>query len=540
MKLHDLTKEELIEEVKKLRARKKYGLVWEDKPENVVEQCKIELPVLEEVAEKAIAKDEKLPTNLIIEGDNYHVLSVLNYTHQGKIDVIYIDPPYNTGRNDFKYNDRFVDREDTFRHSKWLSFMSSRLKLSRELLTDNGLIFISIDDNEMANLKLMCDEIFLENNFLAIQIWRGMHTVRNSSKEFNHNTEYVLTYAKNMSKLITTGDKNTYIRIASDKASSYTQDDNDGNGPYKFDPISARNYYKPYTYTFKDGRIWQAPKGSYPRYSIESLKRLEESNAINLDGKEPKAKRFLKDVQEGVPPNTLIPSEQVGFNKDATSFLGQLFDDKVFDQPKPTNLIKYLLSIKNKKRKDHGLTVLDFFAGSGTTGHAVLELNKEDGGNRKFILCTNNENKIAEEVCYPRIKKVIEGYGDTKGIPANVRYFKTAFVSKSKVSDDTRQDLVHKSVEMICVRENTFEKVQETDDYKIYQDSTKVTAILFNLEEVETFKKEIAKQGKKAQIYVFSLTHDTYNSDFADLTVAHKLCPIPESILEVYRKLFKE
>jgi adenine-specific DNA-methyltransferase len=167
--------------------------------------------------------------------------------------------------------------------------------------------------------------------------------------------------------------------------------------------------------------------------------------------------------------------------------------------------------------KSKDALILDFFAGSGTTGHAVMMLNEEDGGNRKFILCTNNENNIALEITHPRIKAVVNGYEDVKGIPANVRYFKTSFVSKSKVSDDTRNSLVRKSAEMICVRENTFAKVIDKKGYKIYRNHNLVTGVLFDLDEIDTFKEEIAELGTLAHIYVFSLTNDTYSSDFQDL-----------------------
>src|SRR3989338_2255969 len=151
-KIDDMTKEELVALVKEVKKRKKYGLVWEDKPEDVVEQCKKELPVLEESKDKAIQKDEGLPTNLIIEGDNYHSLSVLNYTHEGKIYVIYIDPPYNTGAKDWKYNNHFVDSEDPYRHTKWISLINHRLRLAKKLLAPNGIICITIDDNELPRL----------------------------------------------------------------------------------------------------------------------------------------------------------------------------------------------------------------------------------------------------------------------------------------------------------------------------------------------------------------------------------------------------
>ncbi|GAG06740.1 unnamed protein product, partial [marine sediment metagenome] len=193
----DWIKEDLIREIEKLNNTKKYGIVWEDKPEKVAELCKEKLPVLKEVKSKEIKMDEDKPVNLLIEGDNYHSLSVLNYTHSKKIDVIYIDPPYNTGKNNFLFNDRYIDLEDSYRHSKWISFMSKRLKLARNLLKQSGVIFISIDDNEMAQLRLLCDEIFGEKNRLD----RGMIIWNNagSTKGFRNivkNHEYILAYAK--------------------------------------------------------------------------------------------------------------------------------------------------------------------------------------------------------------------------------------------------------------------------------------------------------------------------------------------------------
>jgi adenine-specific DNA-methyltransferase len=160
--LEDYTKEELIDIIKGLKRRKKFGLVWEDKPEEIVSLCEANLPVVEQIPKLAIEKLKDAPTSIIIEGDNYHSLSALNYTHSGKVDVIYIDPPYNTGNKDFLYNDHYVDSEDTFRHSKWLSFMSERLRLAKELLANDGVIFISIDDNEHSYLRVLCNQIFGE------------------------------------------------------------------------------------------------------------------------------------------------------------------------------------------------------------------------------------------------------------------------------------------------------------------------------------------------------------------------------------------
>lgn len=359
--------------------------------------------------------------NLIIHGDNLEGLKALMPYYAGKIKCIYIDPPYNTGNQSWIYNDKVnspkikhwlgkvvgKESEDLTRHDKWLCMMYPRLKLLRDLLSDDGVIYISLDYHEFHNLRMIMDEIFGENNFLANLIWRGMHTVRNSSKDFNQNTEYIVTFAKNKEVLIKAGRPETYLRYPTDKTDSYPHDDNDGNGPYKLDPIYARNFYKPYEYKFKNGVVWSAPKGAYPRYSQESLREMDEQGKIVFTGKDPKAKRYLKDVQEGVPPNTLLPVELVGFNKDGTSELAEIFGDqgKMFDQPKPTSLIKWLMRI-SRKIDSQDYIVLDSFAGSGTTAQAVLDLNNEDGGNRKFILVEMED--YAKDITAERVKRVIK------------------------------------------------------------------------------------------------------------------------------------
>ncbi len=541
------TKEELIKEIKRVKKRKKYGLVWEEKLEEVVELCKEKLPVVKEIKNKAIITDKSKSVNLLIEGDNYHALSVLNYTHAGKIDVVYIDPPYNKGNvnvRDFIYNDNIVDEEDPYRHSKWLSFMQKRLMLAKNLLKNSGVIFISIDDTEMAGLKLLMDEIFSEQNLLANLIWRGMHTVRNSSKDFNKNTEYILCYAKSKTALIEAGDPDTYLRVPKDKTDAYPLDDHNGKGPYKLDPLYARNYYKPYTYKFKNGVIWKAHRGYYPRYSIETLKRMEGSGEIVFRGKEPKAKRYLKDVQEGVPPDTLLDNELVGFNKDGTTELLELFGNKkVFDQPKPVSLIKYLLSIKSKKMDYKNSIILDFMAGSGTTGQAVLELNKEDNGNRQCILCTNNENNICTDVCYSRIKKVIEGYRNLKGgkvggLDGNLKYFRTGSVN-AEPTDKNKIKLTQQATEMLCIKEGTFERGLDKKDFKIFKNSDHYTGIIFDQLAIPKFKKSIKDIKAKFSVYVFSLSDETFDEEFADVKQKIKLSPIPEAILRVYRRIFK-
>ena len=275
--------------------------------------------------------------NLIVHGDNLSVMKSLLNFYRGRIKCIYIDPPYNT-------HSAFEHYDDNFEHSEWLCMMYPRLELLRDFLADDGAIFISIDDTEQAYLKVICDEIFGRKNFFATLTWRSMHTVRNSSKDFNKNSDFVLVYAKKKERL--TADKNFRIRDKVDKSADYKFNDNDGRGFYKLDPIYARNYAKPYTFTFQNGIVWQAPEGSYPRYSQETLFNMEKTNRLNFNGKFPRAKRYLNEVQEGQPPDTFLSTEKVGFNSDGTKTLAKILGvDKAFSQPKPVKLIEYLIGI---------------------------------------------------------------------------------------------------------------------------------------------------------------------------------------------------
>ena len=331
--------------------------------------------------------------NLIVHGDNLSVMKSLLNFYRGRIKCIYIDPPYNT-------HSAFEHYDDNFEHSEWLCMMYPRLELLRDFLADDGAIFISIDDTEQAYLKVICDEIFGRKNFFATLTWRSMHTVRNSSKDFNKNSDFVLVYAKKKERL--TADKNFRIRDKVDKSADYKFNDNDGRGFYKLDPIYARNYAKPYTFTFQNGIVWQAPEGSYPRYSQETLFNMEKTNRLNFNGKFPRAKRYLNEVQEGQPPDTFLSTEKVGFNSDGTKTLAKILGvDKAFSQPKPVKLIEYLIGILPSNKNS---LVLDAFAGSGTTAHAVINLNNQDGGNRKFILI--EKENYCKTITAERVKKV--------------------------------------------------------------------------------------------------------------------------------------
>jgi len=531
-KYESYTKEQLVEELKKLSKRKKYGLVWEEeKTKEIFElQAEGKLPVLKENESNSIVTELSQPTHILIEGDNYHALSVLNYTHAKSIDLIYIDPPYNTGNNDFKYNDKFVDLEDSYRHSKWLSFMSKRLKLAKNLLKTTGVIFISIDDKEIAQLKLLCDEIFGEDLFIGNAVRRRRNSQANLSKNLSTIHEYLLIYGKSsitqLNKLqptINEGD--------------FKNPDKDPRGVYVTMPCTNKGgaYYSVKTPT---GKIIKEEW----RFKKETYYKLLEDNRIVFpkggDGK-PRYKLFKNEkMEKGVIPNSWW--DDVASNQEASAELKLFFNgNSLFNNPKPVGLINRILKLATKKE---GSVVLDFFAGSGTTAHAVLELNKEDSGNRQVIICTNNENNICTEVCYPRVKKAIKGYqikkGEkAKGLGGNLKYYNTAFVG-SEPTHRNKRLLTEESIEMLCIRENTFEEVLSKPDISIFKSKTKYTAILFNESKMEEFKREIKKLKLKVSVFVFSLEGEDFSDEFTDFKKDITLCSIPEAILKVYRRIY--
>jgi adenine-specific DNA-methyltransferase len=533
---------------KELKKRKKYGLVWEEKPEELVEMCKEKLPILKEVKNKEIITDKDKPVSLLIEGDNYHALSVLNYTHAKKIDVIYIDPPYNTGNKDFIFNDRYVDKEDTYRHSKWLAFMEKRLKLAKNLLKDTGLIFISIDDNEMAQLKLLMDhpDLFGEQNFIGAIVRRRRESQANLSRNLSTIHEYVLCYARStrtqLNKLVPEIDESNFINP-----------DKDPRGPYVTMPCTNKGGAK-YAITTPTGKKYIDEW----RFKEETYSNLLKDNRIVFPNKgngKPRYKLFYSEkLKKGVIPNTWW--DDSASNQEATIELKAIFNGKViFNNPKPTGLIKKIIQLSTSKTG----VVLDFMAGSGTTGHAVLDLNKEDRGSRRFILCTNNEDnngngyKIAEDICYPRIKKVIEGYKNLKkekveGSGGNLKYFRTDFVD-AEPTDRNKIKLTEQATEMLCVKEETFEKVVparrsnseggDRKNFKIFKNTNHYTGIIFDQAAIPAFKKVIKDIKGKFSVYVFSLGDETFDDEFEDIKQKVKLSPIPEAIMRVYRRIFK-
>lgn len=439
---------------------KKYGLVWEQHEEAVDIKMRTHIPVFTEVPEREITAVPGGAYNFLLEGDNLHSLRLLERTHKGKIDVIYIDPPYNTGNKDFVYNDTFIDGLDGFRHSKWLSFMAERLQIAKELMSTEGIIFISIDDNEYANLKLICDEIFGEGNFVSGIIIKSNPRGSQSKKAIASLHEYLLTYVKSVSDAPIIGHE-----LTDEMTSEYKYTDE--NGAYRLLGLRQRggfwraserpNLYYPFYVNPETEELSLTPANGYnievfpyqPSSGEKGTWRWSKEKAANeikkliarsvKRGGETIFDIYQKDylsngtAERRTKARSIWDEKEMNYQNAATE-LKSIFFTSPFTYAKPTHLIKQALRMMDFNQQE---TVLDFFAGSGTTAQAVMELNATDGGNRSFILCTNNENGICESVTYPRIKTVITGKREdgstySEGLPANLKYYRTDFVSKDE------------------------------------------------------------------------------------------------------------
>lgn len=399
-----------------------YGIKWTKINSNAFKELKNKHPVLDVVNDKDIIMDNSKPLNYLIEGENLYSLKCLELVYSNKIDAIYIDPPYNTRNHSFIYKDKFE-------HSEWLTFMEERLIIAYKLLSREGVIFISIDDNEQASLKLLCDKIFGERNFVGDIIRKTKSMTNNVKCGFNIQHENTLVYAKDKNKLRLQGDYKDF--------KNYKNSDNDINGDWvSSDPTaksikSTNNFGIENPYTKKIdyppvGRVWCFSKTKMKKFIKSGKIIFKEDYKDNERGFI--YKRYKSELKSQYKLlNSLDGTDNRFMNQAATREFND-FELKItsdFDYPKPIAFIKYLLSYIKQDA-----LILDFFVGSGTTGQAVLELNEEDGGNRRYIICTNNENNICEDITYERLKTVITGkrkdgsfYSD--GIISNLKYLKS-------------------------------------------------------------------------------------------------------------------
>ena len=565
-----------------VNTNKKYGLLWEDKIEEVEKQLREKLPVLKEVEEKAIINSPEDPNHIIIEGDNLHALTALTFTHEGAIDIIYIDPPYNTGNKDFKYNDSYVDKEDSFKHSKWLSFIHKRLQIAKRLLNEKGVIFMSIDDNEHPQLKLLCDEVFGQKNFISNIIWAAGK--KNDSKHVSNSHEYIICYFKNIdvikeNKIVwrerKEGIDNIYktvdalVKKHKGNFETATLDlkkwfkDLPNSHPAKahshYSIIDSKGVF------FPDNISW--PGGGGPQFEVlhpvtkkpvitpsrgwvySSPKRMQEiiDEGKVYFGKDensvPTLKSYLKDREFQVPYSVIYQDGRA-----ATKRLMDMFGYAPFDNPKDENIISRLIQFSSNKDSK----ILDFFAGSGTTLHATMQLNVADGGNRQCILVTNNENNICEEVTYERNKRVIQGYTNAKGIQVeglinnNLRYYKSDFVPSTKTEINKRL-LTKAGTELLQIKENCYNNLTEANGFNskqcaVFSDNYgKYMIVVYHSRKQQEVCEQLVDYIKTldtahpVKLYAFSPEKETLVSDFEEVADKIEAVPLPDAIYNAYK-----
>lgn len=464
---------------------KKYGLVWEEHEEKVDVQMRTHIPVFKEVKEREISVAPDKPYNFLLEGDNLHSLYLLEKTHKGAIDLIYIDPPYNTGGSDFRYEDTIVSKEDGFRHSKWISFMQCRLNIARKLLSENGVVFISVDDNEMAALLLLCDEIFGQENRVETIIWKNKYGAGAKTVGFISVHEYILCYSKKPIKDLTS-------ELDEDGQAAYNKKDEkySTRGGYLTQPLMTMSLgdrpnlvydveYNGDIITPRKQWVWSRERleAAIQNDEVEFNKQKDGTYSV-------RAKKYLYDEFGNIRRGKPITIFNGPFTQDGTKEIREHFGtEDAFKFAKPSELIRKLIAFEINGISSKNAIVLDFFAGSGTTAQAVLEQNKRDGGNRKFILCTNNEQSICENVTYKRIANISNGYGEREAIPTNLKYYRTNFVARDE--EFLSDALLEHIAEMIQLEHGV--KI-DGSDYRMIMSDDEADSLFKNVDELAKIK----------------------------------------------------
>ncbi|MBD5199988.1 MAG: site-specific DNA-methyltransferase [Bacteroidales bacterium] len=624
--LEGLDNEEKTALLDLLRRQKKYGLVWEEKTEDIEERLRNELPVLIErndgKVHSIISDNPDAPNHLIIEGDNLAALTELSYTTAGQVDIIYIDPPYNRGENDFKYNDTFVDKDNPFKHSLWLNFMSKRLKAAKTLLCDTGIIVIHIDEHEYNALYLLLDEIFSSNNNLGTIVWNKMNP-KGDAKGVASMHEYIIIFAKSKENFLL--QEGTLMRqkpnaekilakahsLFSKLGKKAVPDEIKkavapfGYGKellkyfevmYDIDLINKefQNWLsaspfskgeKAYKYISPTGRVFRSVSMAWPNKetapddywiplrhpetgeecpipskgwrnpSLTMNRLLGSCEPYEVAGLTIKGEIVFSRKRNGtlnIPERIYYLDENMFENvpslyNDGSSDDTLLKDLNIsFEYPKTVSVASYLL--KNIHPNAH--LIIDFFAGSGTTLHAVMALNAEDGGKRQCILCTNNEKGICENVTYERNKRVIEGYTKPNGEEVeglsdnNLRYYRTEFIPRERSVKNMR-DLVQASTGLLCVKNNLYTEApfagkKLNSQYARYFEHENNRMLIIYEERAIPFIADIIKtmpEDGKIKIYVFSHGSYAYDDDFVEVADRVTLCALPQAIYDAYQKV---
>ncbi|MQR94196.1 DNA methyltransferase [Fictibacillus phosphorivorans] len=567
MKLYeDLSKEELINIIEKIKRRKKYGLVWDEDvtPEYFLQEKKDSYPVIKYIEEKSIIKYDDAPNHVLIEGDNFHSLFTLNYTHQKAFSLIYIDPPYNTGSNDFSYNDTFVDKSDTYRHSKWIAFMEKRLRLAKRLLKDDGCIFISINEEEAAQLKLLCDEVFDEKNYLTMFTIKVRHEDRilTGDKDFQEVVEYLLMYRKTSkfkpvkiekdntsieeyqyeinelaeplntvtwdNKTVQIFDENSYEIVKSEPSDSKLKRLNI-RGTLRKSNTSGRFYVKHIEPEYKDK----------PGYLFKVLDMGNDDKGFRYF-LSPPIGRVNGDYFQGVPVNRKDIREvpfpnYFDFEKEFNN-VGYEGGVEFKNGKKPIDFLLKIFELSRLK-EDEDAKVLDFFAGSGSVAHALMVFNDMYGGNRQAVICTKNKEikmNVVDEATLPRMRNVINGY--------TLKRKETFVIEEEKLNKKN----IKKANEIFEVLE---EKSKELIKAGLY-DEVKIELEEQSLKLIGTRKKSSKYEGYYANLRYFEteFIKKTVNPDQLKLDITERcsyLLALKENVFDLYEehksfKIFKE
>lgn len=567
-----------------LSRTKRYGLVWdrEKNQEEVVLKCYNEIPVLKFLNDFRINANSLYDgtENILIRGDNFHALSALKFICpvEGMVDAIYIDPPYNTGNKDFVYNDKYIEDDDRYKHSKWLNFIDKRLALAYDLLKEDGLIFISIDDNEVADLVLLCNQIFGDENLITVAP-RVIKKGGKSTDTVAKNHDYLLIYCKNRALI-------DFGRVLMDNDESKLERDEfyEERGPYRLNQCldyDSLQYNETMDYPIEiDGEIfyaggskelWEARhsgdhkkidwvwrwskqlfdwgyKNGFIVIKNGKRKRIYTKTYTNCKIVKVNGEYAIERTEKTKSYDSLFFTDNIFSNDNAKKELDSFKLKQKFDYPKPSSLVKECLKMRNKK----DAVVLDFFAGSGTTGQAVLDLNETDGGTRRFILCTNNENGIFDNITFPRLKTVIsgkriDGSEFSEGRSGNLVCFDTEFVSKSESDDQSKFDLVEKVDALLCIKETTFILDLETAFFRLYTNRTKNKHVFIlpgipNKHKISTINDIVNTLEGDIVLYILSLSNDVeeFKPLFTDSFLAKvNVKPIPSKIYEIYKNWIK-
>ena len=544
-----------------------YGIIWEDKPSDIVTRCKTQTPIFKIIKTKEITSDINKPTNFIINGDNYSTLLVLSTMYKGKVDVIYLDPPYNRGKGDFIYNDKIVDMDDTYKHSKWLSMMNYILLLARELLSDSGVIFCSLDDNEIAQARMLFDNIFKYNRITQATVITN-HKGNNDQSGFTGIHEYLLVYAKNKNNI-----KFNEFPIDEENLSKWKRDE---IGLYKLgrglkaggidSPREKRKslYFPVFVDQFSNIYVTEDDKPPkslednfyntvYPETNGKELRWYWNKKKFTDDKNDIIVVRTSKNITfhkkqrptTGDIPSTKLKSvlykpeySSVTATQELKDILGvSILGEKMFDYPKSLTFMEDIIFYCGPKNA----IVLDLFAGSGTTGHATLDLNKKDGGTRSFILC-EIDSHICKDVCYERIKRVMNGYNKSSNdkrvdsLGGNLQYIEIG-LEKHIATTFSVQQISRKLEDTIRVKEECFVDVFRENEYVIFSDSNnKYLAIIYDCDNIESLIEHIKIINKKFIIYVTSISGGVREDEFEEVKHLVSLNSIPSSILDIISK----